>query len=201
MKQLGRAILRSQKGLTLLELTVVAAILSVLAGITAAAVTGSTGHSKEILLQVNVSEIQKASDRFNGEHPFSLYPTVNGCLPGETKDSATHRCDAGATVPADFTATDRTTWEAIIWEKAFATQSGTTVFVDDLLANVPARGDEHGDGTAWSRLVNDPDGIVTSILAPDNHGAQDSPVDANARPIYVLDKKGDVQVIPPLKGF
>ena len=76
--------LHSEKGLTLLELTVVAAILAILAGLTAVAVTGSASAGKGAVLEADIAEIQKAVNRFNGEHPKGFFPTVNGCLPGET---------------------------------------------------------------------------------------------------------------------
>ena len=202
MNRLRRAILRDQRGLTLLELTVVAAILSVLAGLTAAAVTGSTSQSKAVLLGANLAEIQKATDRFNGEHPFSLYPTVNGCLPGEQKNLVTHRCDPDSTAPT-FNETNRLSWEAVIWEKAFQGSDGILlVFVDDFISSVPGKGEVHTDGTPWIRTLSDPDGIVTAgLLGPDNHGAQDSPVDGTKFAVYVLDGNGDLHAITPDQGF
>ncbi len=68
-----------QRGLSLLELTVVAAIISILAGLTSIAVTGVTSSARDAGRTNDVAEMQKTVDRFEGETAGS-YPTPTGSL-------------------------------------------------------------------------------------------------------------------------
>jgi prepilin-type N-terminal cleavage/methylation domain-containing protein len=68
----------NERGLTLLELTVVAAIISILAALTAVAVTGTTNTTRAVARTNDISEMQKAVERFNGT--AAAYPTMSAVV-------------------------------------------------------------------------------------------------------------------------
>ncbi len=65
----------AQRGLSLLELTVVAAIVAIQAALTAVSVTGSTTTSRSVTRASEVTELQKAVERFSGVS--AAYPTLS----------------------------------------------------------------------------------------------------------------------------
>ena len=65
----------AQRGLSLLELTVVAAIIAILAALTAVSVTGSTTTSRSVTRASEITELQKAVERFAGV--TADYPTLS----------------------------------------------------------------------------------------------------------------------------
>ena len=74
MKNLIAALRSDERGLSLLELTVVAAIISILAALTAVAVTGTTSTARTVTRTSDIAELQKAVDRFDAEAAY--YPTT-----------------------------------------------------------------------------------------------------------------------------
>ena len=65
--------------------------------------------------------------------------------------------------------------------------------VDDILAAVPNKGEEHTDGTDWDTTDTDPDAVISAgLLQPDCTGSQDTCVSGNAIPVWVVDKNGVV---------
>ena len=74
-----RRIIRSpridERGLSLLELTVVAAIIAILAALTAVAVTGTTSTTRTVTRARDISEMQKAIERFSDE--MAIFPTTS----------------------------------------------------------------------------------------------------------------------------
>ncbi len=75
MRTFIKRLLSAQRGRSLLELTVVAAIISILASLTAVAVTGTTSTARSVSRASDISEMQKAVMRFEGE--TGTYPTTS----------------------------------------------------------------------------------------------------------------------------
>ena len=96
--------LRRQRGLTLLELIVVSAILGLLSAIISLSVMGRSTESRAAAKEADVGTVQRAMDTFTGEHPQSRYPTLNGCAPGRILDLITLTCAK----PGDVTNAFRT---------------------------------------------------------------------------------------------
>ncbi len=80
-------ILKAQRGFTLIELLAVIAILTVLAGIVAGAVTGVGAGGQNARLQVDADTIGKAADRFFNEGFPQRYPVVPCCEPTDATPS------------------------------------------------------------------------------------------------------------------
>ncbi|MSQ13789.1 MAG: prepilin-type N-terminal cleavage/methylation domain-containing protein [Dehalococcoidia bacterium] len=188
-----RRTISAQRGLTLLEMAVVGAILSILAGLTAVAVTGSATSTSGAAILADVSEVQKAVENFSGQHPSGLYPTLNGCLPGQVKlpnGQCQHSADPGKMLPEDVA-----TWAAIVWRKPMRTCDGKLLTLrDDFLLRAPSHGLEHTDGSGWTRAVPDPDGVTPSLLVPDHAGFNDPSSSSTRLPVWVMDKHGVVWV-------
>lgn len=206
-----------QRGLTLLEMAVVGAILSILAGLTAVAVTGSSTAASESALTSDLSEVDKAVSSYSGQHPRSEYPTLNGCLPGQTKISGL--C-ATTSSPAPWPTTENPTtvltwlqsnanWAAIVWNKSYSQAGVTREFGTDFLGRLPRHAKEHADAgfTLWVRNVTDPDNALLSLLVPNCAGAADNhsncvgAIAANYAPVWVLDKDGVVRVVIPPSSY
>lgn len=96
-----------QHGLSLLELTVVAAIIAILASLTAVAVTGTTSTTRAVTRTSDMSETQKAVNTFSGEHSSSYLPTTSSCAAGEVQ-TGTSSCAAGGTAGVDYELADET---------------------------------------------------------------------------------------------
>ena len=188
-----RRTIGAQRGLTLLEMAVVAAILSILAGLTSVAVTGSATSTTGAAILADISEVQKAVQNFSGQHPLGLYPTLNGCLPGQVKlpnGQCQRSVDPGEMLPEDVD-----TWAAIVWRKPMRTRDGAILTLrDDFLLRAPSHGLEHTDGSGWTRSVPDPDGVVPSLLVPDHTGFNDPSSSSTRLPVWVMDKDGVVWV-------
>ena len=85
-------IYQEERGITLLELTVVSAILAVLAGIISLSVSGRGTEGRATAKVSDEGTIQQAVDRYSGEHPGGLFPTLNGCLADRILDLVTLAC-------------------------------------------------------------------------------------------------------------
>ena len=118
-------------GLSLLELTVVAAILGVLAAMVAVAVTGQATESRSTAQLADVSEVQKSVDAYAGQHPHGRYPTLNGCLPGAVLDLVTSRCVAPGLV-TDPAQVDATNLEFVVSESTVGMDLSGDVDTNDL---------------------------------------------------------------------
>ncbi|MBI2935259.1 MAG: prepilin-type N-terminal cleavage/methylation domain-containing protein [Chloroflexi bacterium] len=185
-------LVRGERGLTLLELLVVVSIMSILAALTGLAVTGASSTGRSGALTSDTNEVDKAVQNYTVDHPRSQYPTINGCLPGQTK-SADGGCATGVD-PGDYSSSDPATWEAILWDKAFTNRDGVVkVMVPDYLKKEPKHAREHNDTSSWTRTLTDPDGVVVSLSVPDHTGSQDDSV-STLVPVWVLDKEGEVHV-------
>lgn len=181
--------LKSKKGVTLLELSVVAAIITILSAMAAIGVTGTTQQARSSALAGDKDQVQKAVYSYIAEQSDGKYPTIDGCLPGQSF-SSTKRCSTG-TDPGAFNLADSLTFKAIIWSKAFtATNSsgGTTTkaFVTNFLQQTPRHAYEHADGTAWPTATTiDPDGVVSGGLRAPSSGSA---------AVWALDRDGAVQI-------
>lgn len=188
-----RRTIGAQRGLTLLEVAVVGAILSILAGLTSVAVSGSSKSASGAAILADVAEVQKAVANFSGQHPSGLYPTLNGCLPGQVK-LPDGRCRQGAN-PGEMLPEDVATWAAIVWRKPMRTRDGEVLTLrDNFLVSAPKHGLEHTDGSGWTRSAPDPDGVVPSLLIPDHTGFNDPSSSSTRLPVWVLDTHGVVWV-------
>jgi len=189
--------LGDEKGLTLLELVVVAAILAILAALAAAGVTGTATESRGTSKTNDINEVQKSVFNYIGQHPRSFAPTNDGCLPGQTTlgSGIDRTCPAGAD-PGAIDEDNAATFRAIIWDKAFATNDSPPVtksFVPNFVQRAPKHAYEHDDGTPWPTvLATDPDGYVTAgYRVPD-------PL---KKPVWALDSKGNVFVFIPDSAY
>ena len=180
----------SQSGITLLELTVVSAILAVLAGIIAFSVSGQSTQSRNAVQLIDISEVQKATDTFAGRHPQGRYPTLNGCLPGGglVLDLVALKCvtvndlldpgqinvsnlefvvieaDVGIDINGDGDTSDSVVVAPIIWAKGFKDDSGTIRRMSgDFIQRDPKHAFEFFDG-------NDPEGSWQDGIALDPDG-------------------------------
>lgn len=177
----------SQSGFTLLELTVVSAILGILAGIVAFSVSGQASQGRSAAQIADTAEIQKAVDNFAGQHPQGRFPTLNGCLTGLVLDLVTLECvnssdvlDNGqvesenlefsiteSEIDMDLNGNDDTadTLDVvpIIWAKAFLDDSGDIRrFAGSFIQREPKHAFEFFDGNDpdWKDGRNtDPDGL------------------------------------------
>jgi prepilin-type N-terminal cleavage/methylation domain-containing protein len=212
--------LKEQKGLTLLELTVVAAILSLLAALTAVAVTGTVSQSRATTKTTDTAEIQKAVDNYAGQHPQGRYPTPDGCLPGTGLDTASFTCSATVTEHSQvFTASESTLGVdldgdgqltssvklvPIIWDNGFIDANGNTVtFYPDFVGKLPNHAyDRCAPGQACESWVKygtadyDSDG-VTDYVAGDTVDAITSLELASLPVVWALDGNGKVRVVLP----
>jgi prepilin-type N-terminal cleavage/methylation domain-containing protein len=217
MSALLKNLLWRQKGLTLLEMAVVGAILSILAGLTAVAVTGSSSQASQAALSSDLSEVAKAISNYSGQHPpRSQYPTLTGCLPGQVRDSATSTCMPGGVeaqpwpvgaAPSSVATwlSDTANWTAIIWGKAYSQAGEVKYFDKDFLGKLPRHAFEHNDTglSACTRIVSDPDNVLTSgIKVPDCAGSGDtsstectSALAPSNAPVWVMDRVGVPHVV------
>ena len=94
--KVGRAA-RGEEGLTLLELVVVTSILAVLSAIISLSVTGRSTEGRAAVQVADEATIQRAVDRFSGEHPQGRFPTLNGCPPDRILDLVSSECVVAGT--------------------------------------------------------------------------------------------------------
>ncbi|MBI4233356.1 MAG: type II secretion system protein [Chloroflexi bacterium] len=192
---------KGQDGLTLIELIVVLAIFGIVAGLVAGNVTGQKSQSRSAIKATDTVEIQKAVDRYAGLHPLGQFPTINGCLPGQGKEADTGECTTRPVPAPPFDESDRTSWEAIIWDKAFKVDKRVHRLLGDDLRAPPQHGQEHTDGSPWTRALKDPDGVSPNdLLVPDSTGSQETSVSAK-KPVWVLDRQGNVHVLLPTAEY
>ena len=183
---------RKERGVTLLELTVVGAVLAALATMTAVGVTGQATNSRNISKINDISEVQKSVDSYRGEHPQGNAPTLTGGLPSIA-----------------FSEGNSNSYMAIIWGKAFVITTDVNGDGDSqdegervtkyLVApagsddpsfhtHPPKHAFEHTDETVWSTVtVTDPEGVVTAGLRAPT---------ATKTPVWVLDWSGKIHMLP-----
>lgn len=174
--------LTGNRGVTLLELAVVAAIIAVLSTLAAVGVTSAVSTTRGTTKVSDASEVGKAIQNYAGQHPSAEYPTINGCLPGQSYSVSTKTCVAG-TDPGAYNIEIPATYMAIIWGKGYKTPEGITrTFVPGFLQSVPKHSFEHNDGTEWSTaLTSDPESIITEgFRIPDG----------TKIPVWVIDRNG-----------
>ena len=206
-----RRLTRGNRGLTLLEMAVVAAILSILAGLTSVAVTGSSTAASGAALEADTGEVGKAVSSYSGQHPRSEYPTRDGCLPGQMRFAA--GCGAfgtaanwpttGAQSDIDSWLQTSANWAAIVWDKSYTTQGETRYFGIDFLGKLPAHAKEHANATLspWTRTAVDPDNATKMLGLPNCAGSTDTAAAcagssaATNAPVWVLDKTGAARVV------
>jgi prepilin-type N-terminal cleavage/methylation domain-containing protein len=177
--------LTDRRGVTLLEMAMVAAIIAILSSLAAVGVAGTAQESRGTARGSDIDTVQKGVLGYSAQQPQGKYPTLDGCLPGQTFNPSTKLCDAG-TDPGPFNSNNSSTFKAIIWGKAFTTDGTTKTLVPTFLAKVPKHGFEHTDGTLWDEsTVTDPDGVVAAGLRAPTTGKT---------PVWVLDRDGTVQV-------
>lgn len=124
-----------QRGVTLLELSVVSAIIALFATLAALGVTGSFQSAKSGTLSNDKGEVQKAIDTYVANHPQGKYPTTDGTTP--------------AFGPVN--ATDTGTWKGLVWDSAFGASDGATkTFLGNYLGRAPRHAREHSDGSSWT---------------------------------------------------
>ena len=83
---------KREEGLTLLELTVVTMILTLLTSIIGLAVSGRSSETRRATQVSDEGTVQRALDRYSGEHPQGRYPTLNGCAPEHILDLVNLKC-------------------------------------------------------------------------------------------------------------
>lgn len=174
--------LLNNRGVTLLELSVVAAIIAVLSTLAAVGVTNAVSTTRSTTKISDASEVGKALQNYAGQHPAAEYPTLNGCLPGQTYNVSLKSCAIGSD-PGAYDIEAPNTYTAIIWGKGYKTPEGVTkTFIPGFLQSVPKHAFEHSDGTAWSTtLASDLEGVVTEgFRVPDTAKT----------PVWVIDKDG-----------
>ncbi len=174
--------LLNNRGVTLLELSVVAAIIAVLSTLAAVGVTSAVSTTRGTTKVSDASEVGKALQNYAGQHPAAEYPTYNGCLPGQTYNVTTKSCVVG-TDPGVYDPEVSTTYTAIIWGKGYKTPENVTkTFIPGFLQSVPKHAFEHNDGTPWATtLASDPEGVVAEgFRLPD----------ATKTPVWVIDRDG-----------
>ncbi|MBI2862957.1 MAG: prepilin-type N-terminal cleavage/methylation domain-containing protein [Chloroflexi bacterium] len=140
----GELLRRREKGLTAIELAVVMAVLAILAGIVAGSVTGMNQSARSAAATTDAKEVQKAVDRWVGEHNSARYPVStpvvvdaeNAVASGATPASnGLPRAGAGLYVRIAFT-------------DSFTSPEGVTrSFVPNYLARIPKYGRD--DPNPW----------------------------------------------------
>lgn len=177
MSQIKRFI-QNKRGVTLLELAVVGAILSILAALTAVGVTGQATSSKGTAKTNDVSEVQKAVDNFVGQNPKGTYPTANGALP-----------------------TSGTSY--IVWNAYFVTRQDlnsdgdvedtgevTAKFlVPDLISRFPKHARQHTDGSGWTASCST---TITGLSSSSDGSVGSCAPDTGMSAVWVIDTSGKV---------
>ncbi|MBM3946281.1 MAG: hypothetical protein FJ315_02620 [SAR202 cluster bacterium] len=155
--------------------------------------SGSATSASGSAILSDLAEMQKAVESFSGPHASGLYPTLNGCLPGQVK-LAGGRCGPGAD-PGAMEPANTDSWAAIVWRKPLRNRDGQVLTLrDNFLQRAPKHGLEHSDGSTWTRTVPDPDGVASSLLVPDHTGANEPGSASTRLPVWVLDMDGTVWV-------
>ena len=174
--RVGRA-LRGQGGLTLLELVVVTSTLALLTAIISLSVTGRGTESRAAVQASDVATLQRAVQRYSGEHPQGRFPTLNGCEPERILDLITKECVRsgeqvqagkvntknleflasegvmGVDLNSDGDIDDAFKVTPLIWHKAFEASVGFSPeeqvrhFLGNYIPTVPKHAFEFFDGT------------------------------------------------------
>lgn len=166
--------------MTLLELAVVAAILAILAALTAAGVTGQGTSSRGAAKSNDRAEMQKAVDSYQGNHPNSEYPVKGGFLASFGGTSP------GSTLPGAGNL-------GILFSSSFTTpESNTKKLVPDFIQRLP----KHALDCAREG----------SVVASISQGTIDPDADCataslGAVPVWQLDEKGAVVVNLAFSGY
>ena len=122
-----RASLKGQRGFTLIELLAVMAIMGILAGVVAGAVTGLGNTSQETRLAGDENTIGKAADRFFTDAFPQTYPVVDLDTDG----------DGDVDTDDDFELPGGDLEVRVVDFDATLPQDGTLSFVPDFLKEVP----------------------------------------------------------------
>ena len=122
-----RASLKGQKGFTLIELLAVMAIMGILAGVVAGAVTGLGNTSQETRLAGDENTLGKAADRFFTDAFPQTYPVVDLDTDG----------DGDVDSSDDFDLPGGDLEVRVLDFDATLPQDGTKSFVPDFLKEVP----------------------------------------------------------------
>lgn len=178
MSRFIRRFSRGQEGLSLLELTVVAAIISILAALTAVAVTGVSTSTRGTVRDSDMTEVSKAVEAFVGAQAASQYPTTSSCKAGQIPNSVTSVCATGGVEDTDWDTISEVTYGvdinldgdatdttlkvvAISWTKDVG--DGRTFSPD--FATKPKHADETVAGTIAAWVANENGKAV--VLIPD----------------------------------
>ncbi len=201
MKGLG---IRSnkQKGFTLIELTIVMAIIAVLAAVVFPTVTGLTSRSRSSGQTQDMNTVQNAANTYQSESSTSKWPTsasdaaigTTGALASSTWSAGSLPTGTGPTgsgtlaSPYTFSAIDI----AEINFTASTTVSGSTkTFYSDYLKSLPGRSTDTitvaGSGTSSTFKVKKQGSEVWIKISNNATGS----IDFNA---WTLDPKGNVWV-------
>jgi prepilin-type N-terminal cleavage/methylation domain-containing protein len=173
MRTLIKRLHGDQRGLSLLELTVVAAILSILAALTAVAVSGTTSTTREVARANDIAEMQKAVDRFANEGTAGEQPTTTSALP-----------DTGGTQGVDY---------YIVEESVLAVDVNVDGDTSDTLNVLPI---------SWTATDDDSDQFHPAYISkrPKHNGVavnniNDNGVAENISEAWVIDTAGAVYVL------
>jgi prepilin-type N-terminal cleavage/methylation domain-containing protein len=140
----------NQRGVTLLEMAVVAAIVAILATLVSIGVAGQAGSSRAASKASDLAEVQKAVESFVGQNPAGTttgWPVTGGTLPA-----------AGQ-------------FKAVIWTSQFTTPEGKTIkLVPDLLLREPRHSRATKDPTTGQVTENSPDWPTNAVWRIDSTG-------------------------------
>ena len=217
MKKLARSLSRNE-GLSLIEMLVVVAILGILASLTAVAVTGTTSSSKTVTKEGDENTVTKAVARYSSEHPEERYPTLDGCLAGETLNLTSLTCGSGIgeqefnvdetalSVDVDLDGLTTSTSVKVVpitWEQYFEIGSQSKTFDGDFV-KVPGHGFETRVGDSFRTATGDrTEDTTTSITGvPDIATSCSVPGGSSGDcPVWVINEFGDAIALLPGSSY
>lgn len=163
----GDGLERAERGLTLVELAVVVAVLAILVGLAAIGVTGAGTRARATTKVKDIREVQQAVNAYRGLHPQEKWPTAR-------KQVGQVAIETGNLPIVPFAAGDPASFVAIDWSSTFTTTlDGARSLVPNFLRTSP----KHG---------------LATTMDTDGDGAPEQPV---ATPVWVLDRHGVVNVL------